>query len=92
MNTQQGHQHPLSKMISEINSIFSEVGFVFAEPRQEILPGDIVRTQRGDLGDVGEVFLDRKESALPAVLKALIDRNLHEQAGPPVAAGVELAQ
>lgn len=31
MHTQKGHQHPLSKMISEINSIFSEVGFVFAE-------------------------------------------------------------
>ena len=28
---QQGHQHPLSKMITEINSIFSEIGFVFAE-------------------------------------------------------------
>jgi phenylalanyl-tRNA synthetase alpha chain len=28
---QKGHQHPLSKMISEINSIFSEIGFVFAE-------------------------------------------------------------
>lgn len=27
----QGHQHPLTKMISEINSIFSEIGFVFAE-------------------------------------------------------------
>lgn len=26
-----GHQHPLSKMISEINSIFAEIGFVFAE-------------------------------------------------------------
>ncbi len=28
---QQGHQHPLTKMISEINGIFSEIGFVFAE-------------------------------------------------------------
>ncbi len=28
---QEGHQHPLSKMIGEINSIFSEIGFVFAE-------------------------------------------------------------
>lgn len=28
---QKGHQHPLSKMISEINSIFAEIGFVFAE-------------------------------------------------------------
>lgn len=28
---QQGHRHPLSKMISEINGIFSEIGFVFAE-------------------------------------------------------------
>ncbi len=26
-----GHQHPLTKMIAEINSIFSELGFVFAE-------------------------------------------------------------
>jgi phenylalanyl-tRNA synthetase alpha chain len=26
-----GHRHPLSQMIAEINSIFAEVGFVFAE-------------------------------------------------------------
>lgn len=30
-NMQQGHRHPLSKMIAEINSIFAEIGFVFAE-------------------------------------------------------------
>ncbi len=29
--TQIGHQHPLTQMISEINSIFAEIGFVFAE-------------------------------------------------------------
>lgn len=28
---QKGHQHPLTQMISEINDIFSEIGFVFAE-------------------------------------------------------------
>jgi phenylalanyl-tRNA synthetase alpha chain len=26
-----GHKHPISEMITEINSIFSEIGFVFAE-------------------------------------------------------------
>lgn len=26
-----GHKHPLSRMIAEINSIFAEIGFVFAE-------------------------------------------------------------
>lgn len=26
-----GHKHPLSQMIAEINSIFAEIGFVFAE-------------------------------------------------------------
>ena len=31
MKTQKGHQHPLTQMISEINSIFAEIGFVFAE-------------------------------------------------------------
>lgn len=31
METQNGHKHPLSQMIAEINSIFSEIGFVFAE-------------------------------------------------------------
>lgn len=31
MTKQQGHQHPLTKMISEINGIFAEIGFVFAE-------------------------------------------------------------
>lgn len=28
---QPGHQHPLTQMIAEINSIFAEIGFVFAE-------------------------------------------------------------
>ncbi len=28
---QKGHQHPLTQMIAEINAIFAEIGFVFAE-------------------------------------------------------------
>ena len=28
---QKGHQHPLTQMIAEINSIFADIGFVFAE-------------------------------------------------------------
>ncbi len=33
----EGHVHPMSQMISEINSIFSEIGFVFAEgPEAEL--------------------------------------------------------
>lgn len=31
MPTPRGHQHPLTQMISEINAIFAEIGFVFAE-------------------------------------------------------------
>lgn len=31
MHTEKGHQHPLTQMIAEINQIFSEIGFVFAE-------------------------------------------------------------
>ncbi len=31
MEVPKGHQHPLTSMISEINQIFSEIGFVFAE-------------------------------------------------------------
>ena len=31
MNTPTGHQHPLTRMIAEINAIFAEIGFVFAE-------------------------------------------------------------
>jgi phenylalanyl-tRNA synthetase alpha chain len=31
METPTGHQHPITRMISEINSIFAEIGFVFAE-------------------------------------------------------------
>ena len=31
METARGHIHPLSQMIAEINSIFAELGFVFAE-------------------------------------------------------------
>lgn len=31
MHGEKGHQHPLTQMIAEINQIFSEIGFVFAE-------------------------------------------------------------
>lgn len=31
MEAQKGHRHPISHMITEINSIFAEIGFVFAE-------------------------------------------------------------
>ena len=31
MTEYKGHKHPLSQMIAEINHIFSEIGFVFAE-------------------------------------------------------------
>lgn len=31
METKTGHQHPITQMISEINSIFAEIGFTFAE-------------------------------------------------------------
>ncbi len=31
METPIGHQHPMTRMIAEINSIFSEIGFTFAE-------------------------------------------------------------
>lgn len=31
MKTADGHRHPISQMIAEINSIFAEIGFVFAE-------------------------------------------------------------
>jgi len=31
METKRGHQHPLTQMIAEINQIFSELGFSFAE-------------------------------------------------------------
>lgn len=31
VKTPQGHQHPLTQMIAEINSIFAKIGFVYAE-------------------------------------------------------------
>jgi phenylalanyl-tRNA synthetase alpha chain len=31
METPKGHRHPMSHMVAEINSIFAEIGFVFAE-------------------------------------------------------------
>lgn len=31
MQIHKGHQHPLTQMIAEINAIFAEIGFVFAE-------------------------------------------------------------
>jgi phenylalanyl-tRNA synthetase alpha chain len=36
--SQAGHKHPLSQMIAEINSIFAEIGFTFAEgPERELI-------------------------------------------------------
>lgn len=36
MNNPKGHRHPLSSTIAEINAIFAEIGFVFAEgPERE---------------------------------------------------------
>jgi len=38
MKTQSGHKHPLSQVIAEINSIFFEIGFTFAEgPERELI-------------------------------------------------------
>lgn len=31
MQVHKGHQHPITQMIAEINNIFAEIGFVFAE-------------------------------------------------------------
>ncbi|MEY2665567.1 MAG: phenylalanyl-tRNA synthetase subunit alpha, phenylalanyl-tRNA synthetase alpha chain [Candidatus Parcubacteria bacterium] len=31
MQVEKGHQHPMTQMIAEINNIFAEIGFVFAE-------------------------------------------------------------
>jgi phenylalanyl-tRNA synthetase alpha chain len=31
MQVEKGHQHPITQMIAEINNIFAEIGFVFAE-------------------------------------------------------------
>lgn len=37
MQTPTGHQHPLTRMIAEINAIFSQIGFEFAEgPEAEL--------------------------------------------------------
>ena len=36
MSEKKGHKHLMSQMITEINSIFAEIGFVFAEgPERE---------------------------------------------------------
>jgi phenylalanyl-tRNA synthetase alpha chain len=38
MKTPPGHKHPLSQVIAEINSIFAEIGFTFAEgPERELV-------------------------------------------------------
>jgi phenylalanyl-tRNA synthetase alpha chain len=38
METPKGHLHPISLMIREINAIFGELGFVFAEgPEMELI-------------------------------------------------------
>lgn len=38
MHTPLGHLHPISRMITEINAIFSELGFVFADgPERELI-------------------------------------------------------
>ncbi len=73
-NMQQGHQHPLSKMISEINSIFSEIGFVFAEGPEaetEHYNFDLLNFPKDhparDMQDT--FFLKREETAEPMVLR-----------------------
>lgn len=73
-NIQKGHLHPISHMITEINSIFSEIGFVFAEgPEGETehynfdrlnVPAD--HSSR----DMQDTFWFRKEDvAVPMVLR-----------------------
>lgn len=73
-NIQKGHLHPISHMITEINSIFSEIGFVFAEgPEAETehynfdrlnVPAD--HSSR----DMQDTFWFRKEDvAVPMVLR-----------------------
>jgi phenylalanyl-tRNA synthetase alpha chain len=38
MKKSNGHKHPISQMIAEINSIFAEIGFVFSEgPERELV-------------------------------------------------------
>ncbi len=38
MQKQTGHKHPLSQVVAEINSIFAEIGFTFAEgPERELV-------------------------------------------------------
>jgi len=38
MYSQKGHKHPMSQMIAEINNVFAEIGFTFAEgPERELI-------------------------------------------------------
>lgn len=74
METPKGHQHPLTQMIAEINSIFAQIGFVFAEgpeaeteyynfDRLNFAPDHPAR----DMQDT--FFLKEKDTSEPMVLR-----------------------
>lgn len=89
---QHGHQHPLSKMISEINGIFSEIGFVFAqgpEAETEHYNFDLLNFPKDhparDMQDT--FFLKQDSAAEPMVLRthtSPVQARYMEKHEPPI--------
>lgn len=89
---QHGHQHPLSKMISEINGIFSEIGFVFAqgpEAETEHYNFDLLNFPKDhparDMQDT--FFLKQGSAAEPMVLRthtSPVQARYMEKHEPPI--------
>ena len=69
-----------------------DIGVVFPEPRDKTVARHGLQPKGGHGCNVGQVFLQGKERALPAEVQALVMRDLHKEPGPAVAAAIELLQ
>ncbi len=74
MTTTLGHQHPMSKMIAEINQIFAELGFIFAEGPEaetEVYNFDRLNIKKDHPArDMQDTFwLRPADTAVPTVLR-----------------------
>ena len=74
MNSSIGHKHPISQMIAEINSIFTDIGFVFTEgPEVETEEYNFDRLNfptNHPARDLQDTFwLDSQQAKVPTVLR-----------------------
>jgi phenylalanyl-tRNA synthetase alpha chain len=92
MQKQFGHQHPLTAMIAEINSIFAEIGFVFAEGPEveaEVYNFDRLNVPKNHPSrDMQDTFwLPTKDTTEPMVLRthtSPVQARFMESHKPPI--------